>query len=445
MTKTLLVIDDDTLLCETINRSIARSDLKILTAHKGNQGIQICKNERVDAVLLDQKLPDSNGVDLCQTIMKVNDHTKIIFITAYPSFSNAVQAIKAGAYDYLSKPFEIDALDLALSKALRTLDLERFERVNQYQYRVESRRTNLIGSSSGLRKVQGLIELAALNRAPVLITGETGTGKNLVAKAIHYSSHNPKSAFIDINCAALAENLIEAELFGYEKGAFTGAVTANKGIFEMAENGTLFLDEIGEIPKHLQSKLLGILDDKKIRRIGSQTFKPVNVRIIAATNTDLEQSIQKKQFRQDLYYRLSVLRIHIPPLRHRIEDLPHLSHHFINQITKGKSLFIPAKEIQAMSVYPWPGNVRELRNIIERAILLRESNEIRPSRLLEPVIQFPVTDTFNKKIEKANVSLKEMENAHIQKTLVHMGHNYTQTAHALGISRSTLMRKLKNI
>ncbi len=447
MTKTLLVIDDDKLLCDTISRSVSHPDLKILTAHRGHQGIDICRNEQVDAVLLDQKLPDANGVDLCHTIMQSNDRTKIIFITAYPSFSNAVEAIKAGAYDYLSKPFELDALNLALSKAMRTIELEQFEQVSQYKYRVESRQTMLIGDRQGLKKIQGLIDLAAASNSPVLITGETGTGKSLVAKAIHYSSQKPETPFIDINCAALAENLIEAELFGYEKGAFTGAVTASKGIFEMAENGTLFLDEIGEIPKHLQSKLLGVLDDKKIRRIGSQSLKPVNVRILAATNANLEDGIKKNLFRQDLYYRLSVIRIHIPPLRKRIEDLPLLTSHFVSQITKDRSISIPEEEIEAMSGYPWPGNVRELRNIIERAVLLRKDNHIRPSQLLEPVPPSPpFPQTPSPQIApKMDLTLKEMEEAHIQHTLARLSYNYSQTARVLGISRSTLMRKIKRI
>jgi transcriptional regulator with PAS, ATPase and Fis domain len=311
---------------------------------------------------------------------------------------------------------------------------------------VESKRTTLVGSEKGLRNIQGLIDLASASDAPILITGETGTGKSLVAKAIHFSSNKSKDAFIDINCAALAENLIEAELFGYEKGAFTGAVTASKGIFEMAENGTLFLDEIGEIPKHLQSKLLGVLDDNKIRRIGSQTLKSVNVRIIAATNVNLEKSILKNHFRQDLFFRLSVIRIHIPPLRERIDDLTDLCQHFIRKLSKDRSMIIPGEEIDVMSSYPWPGNVRELRNIIERAVLLKNGNDIRPSKLLNSSAKhLPSEEPFQSLHNNIlNMTLKELEMVHIQKTLAQQKRNYSRTAQVLGISRSTLMRKLKS-
>ena len=440
--KKLLVIDDDRLLCDTIGHALADLPVQINVVHTGKEGLEQCRREPFDIVLLDQKLPDAKGIDFCAPVLRCNDRSKIIFITAYPSFENAVEAIKAGAHDYLSKPFEIGELRLAVTKALRTLELEQVEQVQQYKDRLEGDRSNLVGHRTGLAHVQHLVDLAALNQAPVLITGETGTGKTMVAKAIHYLGSSRQRAYISINCGAIPENLMEAELFGYEKGAFTGAVKATKGIFEMASGGTLFLDEIGEIPRHLQSKLLGVLDDQRIKRLGGQTFNPVHVRIVAATNADLEAGIQRGSFREDLFYRLSVVRIHVPPLRERLEDLEPLCRHFIDQIAHDQPIRLLSDEIEAMKAYAWPGNVRELRNVIERAILVRQGSDIRPSLLLKSNgAQLHGTKTIGKPLEI--LTLKELEESHIRHTLVRLQNNHSRAASALGISRSTLLRKLK--
>jgi len=440
--KKLLIIDDDNLLCDTIRDALADLNVQVTAAHCAADGLRLCKTGTFDIVLLDQKLPDAHGMDYCAPILNCQDRAKIIFITAYPSFENAVQAIKVGAHDYLSKPFEIGELRLAVTQALRTLDLEQVEQVQRYHSKQEGDRTILVGHQGGLRDVRRLADLAANNHAPVLITGETGTGKTLAAKAIHYCGENANRAFIRVNCAAIPENLMEAELFGYEKGAFTGAVAATKGIFEMASGGTLFLDEIGEIPRHLQSKLLGVLDDQQIKRLGGQTFKPVQVRIVAATNADLGAAIQSGDFREDLFYRLSVVRIHVPALRERLMDLPDLCTHFIHQIVPDQDIVLGADEMDAISIYAWPGNVRELRNVIERAILVRQGREIFPSRLLKANGSTPLTSEASP-ADHETMSLKDMERHHIQRTLTRLGGNHTHTARALGISRSTLMRKMQ--
>jgi DNA-binding NtrC family response regulator len=290
--KRLLIVDDDRFLCRTIAEGLADPGIEVTAVHSGREGRNFCAAQPVDLVLLDQKLPDANGIDCCAALLGLNERLKIIFITAYPSFENAVQAIKLGAHDYLSKPFELGELRLAVTNALRTIDLEQVEQVQLYKSRVESHDSSLIGARGALSEVWRLVQLAAHNPAPVLITGETGTGKSMVAKAIHYHGPDAAAPFLGINCAALPENLIEAELFGYEKGAFTGAAAAAKGIFELADQGTLFLDEIGEIPLHLQSKLLGVLDDHQIRRLGGQRFIPVRTRLIAATNADLAAAVR---------------------------------------------------------------------------------------------------------------------------------------------------------
>lgn len=441
--KTLAIIDDDRNFCDYISGYFENSMTEILIAHTGAEGLGICTSRKVDVVLLDQKLPDAEGVDLCAPIMTANDRTKIIFITAYPSFDNAVKAIRIGAYDYLSKPFEIEELKLALDRAVRVQDLERVEQIQKFKNKLENKETVLIGAHRGLKQVQRLALLAAENDAPVLLTGETGTGKNLLAKSIHYSSHAKNAAFISHNCAAFPENLIEAELFGHEKGAFTGAVSDKKGILEMAEGGTLFLDEIGELPYHLQSKLLGVLDDKKIKRLGGQSQKPVDVRIIAATNNDLYKAMRNKRFREDLYYRLNVLKIHIPPLRERPEDIPELCRYLIKRIKPDSDIRISDDEIEKLSEYHWPGNVRELRNIIERSIILRQGSVIRPSQLLGgPATTRTLSPLSSAESEKP-VMLKELEKNHIRHVLNRNSGNHTQTARDLGISRSTLIRKTK--
>jgi transcriptional regulator with PAS, ATPase and Fis domain len=289
-----------------------------------------------------------------------------------------------------------------------------------------------------------LVDLAAAADAPVLITGETGTGKSVVARSIHYKDPSHKKVFICLNCASLPENLIEAELFGCEKGAFTGAVAARKGIFELAEGGTLFLDEIGAMPLHLQSKLLGVLEEKKIRRIGGESIKPVDVRIIAASNTDLENAIEQGAFREDLYYRLSVIRIHIPPLRDRREDIPELCGYFIHTMAPERHVDLPDSELARLMDYEWPGNVRELKNVLERSLILQKGTALRPSEFLN--VDFSASSASSYSAPRGNgvSSLEEVEREHIRHALDAFAGNYTRTARALGISLSTLKRKLRS-
>jgi DNA-binding NtrC family response regulator len=439
-----VVIDDDRLLCDTVRHGLNGLGVQVLAAHTGAEGLHLCAERPVDVVLLDQKLPDGDGISFCGPLLERCEGAKIIFITAFPSFENAVQAIKVGAYDYLSKPFEVGELSLAVRQALRTLDLEHVAQVQHYQARRESDRSVLVGD---LAEVRRLVGLAAANASPVLITGETGTGKTLVAKAIHFQGGGADKAFIAVNCAAIPENLMEAELFGYEKGAFTGAVATVKGLFEMADGGTLFLDEIGEMPTHLQSKLLGALDDQQIRRLGGRTAKPVHARIITATNADLAAAVRERRFREDLYYRLGVVHICVPPLRDRLDDLPELCRSFVAQIAPDQQIRLEAQEIAALGAYPWPGNVRELRNILERAILVRTTQAIHPSRLLGAAIQ-AAPATARPAGEAAGAGprpLEALEREHIAAALRHFNGNQTHAAKALGISRSTLLRKLKHL
>jgi len=441
--KKLLIIDDDRIFCETVKDYLAGDTLEVLTAHTAREGLAACTSGTVDVVLLDQNLPDGEGHTLCPAILKYNDQTKIIFATAYPSFENAVKALKSGASDYLSKPFELEELNLAVSRAFRTLELEQVEQVQKYQAAKAGGEAVIIGGKCLVETVR-LVELAASAASPVLITGETGTGKTLVAKVIHYQGPAGKAPFISINCAALPENLIEAELFGYEKGAFTSAVAKKRGIFEMAEGGTLFLDEIGEMPLHLQAKLLSVIEDKQVRRLGSESVRPVNVRVMAATSADLENGLGKT-FRKDLYYRLSVIRIHIPPLRERRECLPLLCDHLLRQLTGSHEIKIDDQELSNLKAYDWPGNVRELKNILERAVILQSGSELRPSELIAKTgghDQRGADPALTS--EDVIATLEEIEKKHIQQALTRLSGNITQTAKVLGISLSTLKRKIRD-
>jgi DNA-binding NtrC family response regulator len=439
----LLIVDDDRLLGDSLVHGLADLPLTIECVHQGSSALTACEKARYDLILLDQKLPDANGEDLCTRLLSHNEATKIIFMTAYPSFDNALAAIKVGAYDYLSKPFELDAVRLALQRALHTARLERVAQADHYQREQEAGRALLLGNKGEMAEVQRLVDLAAAEDAAVLITGETGTGKGVAAKTIHARGKRSAAPFISINCAAIPAALMEAELFGYEQGAFTGAAGARPGIFETAAGGSLLLDELGEMPQNLQAKLLGVLDDKKVQRIGSQTARHVDTRVIAATNRPLEQAMQSGGFRQDLYYRLSVIVIAMPPLRSHIGDLPALCDHFLRLLAPRQPLRIAPAEMARLSGYHWPGNVRELRNILERAVILQEGPNLFPSRLLQfnpvslpPTPQIGSTDTLSR-------SLRSIEQAHIQNVLSQCDHNHSHAARVLEISRSTLIRKLK--
>lgn len=443
LAKTILVIDDDPLFCDIVAQHFQSEDIAVFTARDGSQGLQQCSERRIDVVLLDQQLPDAEGKDLCPAIMRHNEQCKIIFATGFPSFENALEAIKFGAHDYLSKPIELAELELAVAKAFRTLDLERTEQLRTYLNEREGCATVLVGLDKGLAQVGALMAMAGKSAAPVLITGETGTGKSLVAKAIHFGSASRDRAFIPVNCAAFPENLVESELFGYDKGAFSGAVSARRGLFEMAENGALCLEEIGEMPFHLQSKLLGVLDEGTVKRLGSETFRPVNVRILATTNVDLEEAIAAKRFRKDLYYRLGVMRIHVPALRERTQDLPDLCRHFLRAFSRDQDAGLDQAELDRLSAYAWPGNVRELKNILERAVILSQGGRIMPSQLLDiPERPARLAARATEPEAAALPSLRRMEEAHIKAALAACNNNHTRTAKILGISRSTLMRKL---
>ncbi len=439
--RTLLVIDDDEIFLSTMEDYFKPRGMEVIVASTGNKGLDICSKQLIDVVILDQKLPDVEGHAICESILKNNEKTKIIFSTAYPSFENALKAIEVGAFWYVSKPVNFRELTFAIEKSLKQLDLEKGLEDLNFLKKKEEEDLELIGSSGSKAKTEELIEIASKSDSPVLITGETGTGKTLIAKIIHKKS-GKRGPFVSVNCAALPENLVEAELFGYKKGAFTGADNDKKGLFEVAHEGTLLLDEVGEMPLSLQSKLLGVIEERKFRRIGDIVTRKTAARIIAATNSDIDGNSSKNLFRKDLYYRLNVLRIHLPPLRERVQDIADLAEYFVKNLSTGKIYLIPEEEKSILSKYFWDGNIRELRNVIERAMIIAEDRVVMPSKIL-CAQSVEEKEVFNPRTQKKQLKLEEIEREHILNTLNNNENNLSKTARDLGISLSTLKRKLK--
>lgn len=450
--RTILVVDDDRLFGDVLKTDLESDTLQVTVVRSIGEAQAFCSQTSFDVILLDNNLPDGSGLELVPDILNLNDRAKIILVTAFPSFDNAVQALKNGVYDYISKPIDLDELHATIERALRASNLEAVEQVARYRSDQERREAVLIGFKNSFRSIQNLVQRAANTTAPVLITGETGTGKNVIAKMIHYQGENRDNPFISLNCAAIPDTLIESELFGVEKGAFTGAVQTRKGIFELADGGTLFLDEIGEMPAVLQAKLLSALEDRQIRRVGGDKIRNVDVRIIAATNVIPEKVIAEQRFRKDLFYRLSVIHIDLPPLRDRTEDIPDLCRYFVNEFAPHQNIQIPETEIEYLQKYTFPGNVRELRNIIERCLILQEGNFINPSKLLnltetedtdsQTEKSAGVSDLISENIEK-NLTLPEMERQYILAMYAKHKNNLAHTSTALDVSLSTLKRKLR--
>ena len=439
----VLVIDDDELFVASLLDFLSAKNFKVSSARTGKEGMNIFERDQPALVLLDQKLPDMEGIEVCRKILEMDPRSKVIFVTAYATVRCAVDAIKAGAFNYLSKPFELDELLMIMDLAVKNVQMEGKIRVQDYERTRESEEKQLIGSSEEMRKVREQIRLAATTDSNVLITGETGVGKNVVARAIH-DLQAGRENFLMVNCSAIPENLMEAEYFGHEKGVFTGADTRREGIFELADGGTLVLDEIGEIPIRLQSKLLTILEDKCVRRIGGGRSIPVDVRIIATTNQDLDRAIKGKGFRQDLYYRLAVVTIKVPPLREHAEDIPEIAEYF-SRIFCRKPVRILDQDMKRMIDYPWPGNVRELRNVIERASLLLKGDVLRPASLL---VDSELDNAWIERRQTATaeiVPLHELKRQQILTALKACSGNKSLTARTLGISLSTLKRTLADI
>jgi two-component system NtrC family response regulator len=442
----ILLIDDDESLSKVISYQLKQMDFEVTTAVDGNSGLTLFKQGAYDIVITDLQLPGMSGMELLASIRRLDKNVIIIIITAYGTVDNAVEASRLGADDYLTKPFGKETLRFVIEKAvqLRKLQLEnvqlRGELYQKYDF------GNLIGRSSAMEDVLKLTGRVAESGATILIQGESGTGKELIARAVHYNSPRKERSLITVNCPSVPENLIESELFGHVKGAFTGASKDRIGKFQMADQGTIFLDEIGDLKEDLQARLLRVLQEKEIERIGDSIPINIDVRVVAATNKNLEQLVKDGKFREDLYYRLNVVTIIIPPLRDRKDDIPFLVDHFIKKYGKEKQYTITDEAMKILHEYYWPGNVRELENCIERAIVVSTEPVITPA-LLPPNVKHIAPKKPHSTIpaDEANLTLDEIERKAITNALDKAGGNQTKAAKFLDIPRHVLIYRMKKL
>ncbi|HEY7311471.1 MAG TPA: sigma-54 dependent transcriptional regulator [Gemmataceae bacterium] len=437
----LLLVDDDEDLRQDLVHLFRKQGHEVTAAVSGEDALNKAARARFDVALLDLHLPGISGIDVLAKLKEQQPELEALMLTAHSSIETAVEAMRQGAYDYLTKPFRAANLEIHVRKAFEKVQLQRRERQWLQQLSYESPRYRLVGSSPKMRKVVALIEKVAATDATVLVHGVSGTGKELVARALHTNSPRRIRPLVIINCAALQENLLESELFGHEKGAFTGAVAAKPGLVELAEGGTLFIDEIGEMAPGLQAKLLRVLEDGHYRRVGGTQEMNADVRVVAATNRDLAQEIKNGHFREDLYYRLNVVSIFLPPLRERREDIGELLEHFLStrQIGPLRSR-VDAEAMKALIAYSWPGNVRELANVLERAQILAENHVITLEDLPESIVSAaPVSSTETGDPHH----LSEVERRHVQTILHQEKGNKVHAARVLGISRRALYRLIE--
>jgi len=441
----VIIIDDDPVGLETLAEGLQEEGYEVYSASDGEAGLSLlAEKPGVDAVLTDMKMPDVDGLEVLRRVKSFDEHVPVILITAYATVETAIEAMKIGAYDYVMKPIDLRRVSVVLEKAVATGELSR-ENV-ELKRRLDERFgfENIIGRSQPMLKVFQLVRQVADTRSVVLIEGESGTGKELAAQAIHNNSSRRSGPFIGLNCAALTETLLESELFGHEKGAFTGAVQQKKGRFELAHAGTLFLDEVSEMPLSMQAKLLRVLQAYEFERVGGTQTLKVDVRVIAATNASLEEKVQAGKFREDLFYRLSVVPLRMPPLRERRDDIPLLACHFVELFSTRnnrplRSISPPALDL--LCRYDWPGNVRELQNVIENMIITSTGDTLAAKDLPERVRPKPpaASGAF-----PVGVTMHELEERAIRQTLEKVDGNRKKAAQILGIGLRTLHRKLRD-
>lgn len=446
----ILIIDDEPLMRISISDALKVEGYNVMSAETGGEGLKSIKNNSYDVVITDLRLPEVDGVQILKSCKQISPRTKVLMITAYGSVDTAVEAMKIGAYDYITKPFSMDEFILTVKRliALRDLEDENIYLKEKIEERYEF--SGIIGKSDKMKDIFEKIEIIAPTDTTVLITGESGTGKELVANAIHYNSPRKNEAFIKVSCAALPETLLEAELFGHERGAFTGALKQKKGRFELAHKGTLFLDEIGEVTQAVQVKLLRVLQEREFERLGGTGTIEVDVRIICATQRDLKKEVQKGNFREDLYYRLNVVPVHLPALRDRKEDILLLTEHFLNMYSKHMNKPMRGISIEAREFilkYDFPGNIRELENAVKRALTLSRDKEIQPWDLPEDMCT--ICREGSKMGERLSYSeplptaMSLFEKQYVSKVLQETKGNKTLASKLLGISRKTLWEKCK--
>jgi len=439
----ILVMDDEEAMRDSCRQALSRDGNRVAVAEDGLKGLALMKRESFDLVILDLKMPGLSGMEVLKKIKEDNPEATVIVITGYATVESAVEAMKGGAYDFIPKPFTPDSLRAIVKRALDRRELALENVLLRSELRASFGPEVIIGQSESMKKVEGLVRKVGPTDTTVLIFGESGTGKELVARAIHCHSSRRDKPFVAVDCGSLVENLFESELFGHVKGSFTGATATKYGRFELANGGTLFFDEIGNISINIQTKLLRVLQEREVTKVGSSQVIKVDVRIVAATNKDLQKAVKTEAFREDLFYRLSVVPITLPPLRERRNDIPLLANHFLKKYNRKRRKDIKAisgRAMKALVQYDWPGNVRELENAIERAVVLSENDVVKPPDLLYYglTVETPsASDTGEAK------RLIDVEREHIAKTLKMFNGHKGKTAEWLGIDRKTLRSKLR--
>jgi len=448
MTKNILIVDDEPSIRMVLRAHLERSGYAVTAAENGAEAISLLGKETFHLVVSDLRMPEVDGMALLSHCTEQMPGLPVILITAHGTVDSAVEAIKLGAQDYITKPFDKDELLPVIEKALRTE-----ERGRSVLHEDPAGRYKIIGQTARMHAIYGMIEKVSKSPTTVLISGESGTGKELVARALHDSSDRAKAPFIQVNCGAIPENLFESELFGYEKGAFTGAINSKPGRFELADGGTLFLDEVGELPRDMQVKLLRVLQDGTFERVGGVRSQTVDVRLVAATNRDLVKEVKEGAFREDLYYRLNVIPIKLPPLRDRSDDIPLLTEHFVSKFNARLATQIHEVTPEAMAAlmaHSWPGNIRELENLIERSVLLCEGERITladlPGLVEDGALDMGGMDEPPREMglkQYVRVYTAKLERNRIQRVLEEEGGNVTHASKKLGISRKSLQLKMK--
>jgi len=445
----LLIVDDEQGIRQLLTLVFEREGHRVRVAEGGRRGLELLRAEPADLMISDVKMPDMNGIELLRAARELLPDIAVVMMTAFATVDTAREAFKLGADDFIQKPFDVDELKLIVVKALEKLDLVKENRAFRRAQRERGSLGNIIGRSARMQAVYQMIETVAEVQSTVLVTGESGTGKELVARAIHDLSPRAEKPFISINCGAFTETLLESELFGYVKGAFTGAAANRKGLFEAAHRGTIFLDEIGEMSPAMQVKLLRVLQERKVRPVGAHDETEIDTRVIAATNRNLSAMVKDGSFREDLFYRVSVIPIELPPLRERSEDIAELVEHFVKKFCKetGRTLTVSEKVLSLLEAYTWPGNVRELEHTIERAVALERTEAIQTDRLPEAVTNYNPSrapSAFELPDEGLNITahLDHLEKSYILEALHRTGGNQTRAAELLHLSVRSLRHLL---
>lgn len=440
---TILIIDDEKNIREGLASNFELEDYNVKTAENGEEGLKLLSNGDIDCVITDLRMPGISGEEVLRRVTSETPGIPVIILTGHGSIDAAVEAMKNGAYNFLTKPLNLDQLNMIVKRALENREVKLQSQQLKKELGDKNALAEMIGNSPAMQKVQQTIRKVADSRATVLITGESGVGKELVANAIHKLSSRKDNSFIKVHCAALSETLLESELFGHEKGSFTGAEKMQKGRFELAHTGSIFLDEIGEINQNVQIKILRVLQERKFERVGGEQTINVDVRVICATNRNLEEEVKAGHFREDLYYRLNVIHIHVPPLRERKEDLPLLISSFLEEFNQenGKNIKgFSSRAKSCMYKYDWPGNIRELRNCVESAVVMCSGDEIQLDDLPPAVSASTGVESIQVPM---GITLDEAEKIVTTETLAQNSNNKSRTAEILGIGRKTLQRKLQ--